>query len=148
MATSAGDRPWPTTPVAAQRSVPLAEVQQLKCSFSVIATGTWSRTGEVTNEIRPADLNLTFESIDAEGGTAEMGTASGNVYITARVVSGNLHLLRMDSSGPVYLTTVFSSESTRGRLKAAHSRHEFTAVSLPGYTSRPEQYLGECEPIR
>jgi hypothetical protein len=26
-----------------------------------------------------------------------------------------------------------------------HSRHEYTDVSLPGYTSSPEQYYGECE---
>jgi len=26
-----------------------------------------------------------------------------------------------------------------------HARHEYTEVSLPGYTSRPEQYYGECE---
>ena len=31
-----------------------------------------------------------------------------------------------------------------GRWLAVHTRHEYTDVSLPGYTSRPEQYYGSC----
>jgi len=29
-----------------------------------------------------------------------------------------------------------------------HTRHEYTEVRLPGFTSRPEQYYGECEITR
>ncbi len=36
----------------------------------------------------------------------------------------------------------------QGKLKAVHTRHEYTEVSLPGYTSRPEQYYGECDARR
>ena len=31
-----------------------------------------------------------------------------------------------------------------GKLRAVHTRHEYTEVSLPGFTSRPEQYYGDC----
>jgi len=33
-----------------------------------------------------------------------------------------------------------------GKLRAVHTRHEYTEVSLPGFTSRPEQYYGDCTP--
>jgi hypothetical protein len=29
-------------------------------------------------------------------------------------------------------------------MRAVHTRHEYTMISLPGFTSRPEQYYGEC----
>ncbi len=45
----------------------------------------------------------------------------------------------------MYTTTIFPSEARAGKLKAVHTRHEYTQVSLPGYTSRPERYYGECE---
>ncbi len=73
---------------------------------------------------------------------------SGNFYITVRVVGGHLHLLTTDSGGPVYMTTVFNSPAKKGTYKATHSRHEFTQVQLPGFTSRPEQYIGECELVK
>jgi hypothetical protein len=43
---------------------------------------------------------------------------------------------------------VFDKENTPGKYKAVHTRHEYTEVSLPGFTSRPEQYYGECEIAR
>jgi hypothetical protein len=43
---------------------------------------------------------------------------------------------------------VFDKETRAGRLQAVHTRHEYTAVSLPGFTSRPEQYYGDCEAAR
>ena len=46
--------------------------------------------------------------------------------------------------GPVYVTTIFPEETRNASLQAVHTRHEFTKVSLPGFTSRPEQYVGEC----
>ena len=42
-------------------------------------------------------------------------------------------------------TTVLDRETTDGKLMAVHTRHEYTNTSLPSYTSRPEQYYGECE---
>lgn len=135
-------------PVLAQDGKDLAAVKELKCVFPVIATGTWSKEGDVTNEAKKADFSITYQNIDTQDGSAEVKGYTGNLYITVRMVSGNLHLLTTDSAGPVYMTTVFNSPAHPGKLKAAHSRHEFTAVSLPGFTSRPEQYIGECEIVK
>jgi hypothetical protein len=43
------------------------------------------------------------------------------------------------------VTTVFDLETSSGKLKAVHSRHELLKVPLDGTTSSPEQYVGECE---
>ena len=69
---------------------------------------------------------------------------------TVRLLGDNLHFLAMNSSGSVYLTTVFSDRESRagGKFKAVHTRHEFTEIRLTGYTSRPEQYYGYCEAAR
>ena len=48
-------------------------------------------------------------------------------------------------TGPLYTTTVFDQETTHGKFKAVHSRHESFAMPLAGATSSPEQYYGECE---
>ena len=51
----------------------------------------------------------------------------------------------MFSSGPLHTTTVLARESREGRLLAVHTRLEYTDVSVPGFTSRPEMYVGDCE---
>jgi hypothetical protein len=43
------------------------------------------------------------------------------------------------------VTTVFDQETTGGKLRAVHSRHESFITPLEGSTSSPEQYYGECE---
>ena len=48
-------------------------------------------------------------------------------------------------SGPLYTTTVFDKETSGGKFKAVHSRHEYFTIPVPGATSSPEQYYGECE---
>ena len=68
----------------------------------------------------------------------------GASYIVVRFAEGYLHFMQTLSSGPLYLTTILAEPSREGRLKAVHTRHEYTQVSLPGYTSRPESYLGDC----
>ena len=65
--------------------------------------------------------------------------------IIVRLSAGTLHLVQSSSGGPLYVTTVFPEQTPDGKLKAVHTRHEFTALSLPGFTSRPEQYYGACE---
>jgi len=47
--------------------------------------------------------------------------------------------------GPLYTTRIFPKETRAGKLQAVHTRHEYTEISLPGFTSRPEQYYGECD---
>jgi hypothetical protein len=125
-------------------SARLAKATSLKCVFPTLATGTW-KNGASEAAVRPAKLAIGFTAIDTQDGTAEAAGASGKSNITVRLVGNYLHFMQMDAYGAMYVTTVFDQEAKSGRLIAAHSRHEYTPVSLPGLTSRPEQYYGECE---
>jgi len=138
-------------PLRAQVVAPpsLAAVRGLKCSFTVIATGTWEK-GVPSAAVKPASLSLQFNAIDTQEGTAEMPginqLGSGAPHIIVRILEGNLHFLAMNSTGSMYITTVFSDRDSRntGKWKAVHTRHEFTEVQLSSFTSRPEQYYGSC----
>ena len=142
-----------TLPAQAPSPVPLADVQRLKCTFTVMATGTWDTAGP-SAEVTKAGLTMQFEAIDTQEGTANVGDVStlsaGAPHITVRLLNDNLHFLAMNSSGSVYLTTVFSDRDSRagGKFKAVHTRHEFTQIRLTSFTSRPEQYYGYCETVR
>jgi hypothetical protein len=52
--------------------------------------------------------------------------------------------MQMFSSGPLYTTTVMARETSDGRMMAIHTRHEYTPATVPGFTSRPESYFGDC----
>jgi hypothetical protein len=90
-------------------------------------------------------LVLRFDSIDPDGGTAQLRSGTVGSEITVRLAEGYLHFMQVFRTGPLYITTVFDVADTSGKFKAVHSRHEFFAVPLPGATSSPEQYYGECE---
>lgn len=122
----------------------LVSVTSLNCTFATMATGTW-KSGEAMASTRPAKLALAFTSIDPQEGTADVVGGNSKAHITVRVVGNYLNLMQMDPYGAVYVTTVFSAETRAGKLQAVHTRHEYTPVSVPGFTSRPEQYYGECE---
>ena len=68
----------------------------------------------------------------------------GTSDIIVRLANGTLHLVQMFRDGPLYTTTIFPKETVGKKLQAVHTRHEYTEISLPGFTSRPEQYYGEC----
>ena len=94
---------------------------------------------------------MVFDAIDTQDGTANVMDVSapdaGAPHITVRLLANNLHLMAMNISGSVYLTTVFADRDSRasGNFKAVHTRHEFTPTRLTGWTSRPEQYYGQCQ---
>jgi hypothetical protein len=122
----------------------LVNAKSLTCTFSVMATGTW-KDGVAEASRKPAKLKIAFTSVDTADGTANAVGDSGKAHITVRAVGNYLTLMQMDPYGAVYVTTVFNTETKSGRLLAVHTRHEFTPVQLPGLTSRPEQYYGECD---
>jgi hypothetical protein len=131
---------------AAQEPITLSSVTAMTCTFPIMWLGNWNKAGDAEGAAQKSDLVLKYLQIDTSDGTAEVAGFTGNFYITVRVVPNvALHLLHMDAAGPVYITTVFNKQSHPGKFKAAHARHEYTDVSLPGFTSRPEQYIGECE---
>lgn len=127
---------------------PLPNLKTLRCTFSQQATGTWT-AGAASAAVKPAKLVVSFDAIDVGGGTADTIGQFGPLHITVRQTGTTVHFMHMDSGGALYLTTVFGPGRDKlpdGRLHAVHSRHEYTEVSLPGFTSRPEQYYGECTP--
>ena len=136
----------------AQAPEPLAlnDIHRLKCTFTLMATGTWEKAIPAA-EITPATLSMEFDQIDTQEGTANVVDVStlsaGAPHIIVRVLGDNLHLLAMNSSGSVYLTTIFADRESRAsrKYKAVHTRHEYTQIRLTSFTSRPEQYYGFCD---
>ncbi len=122
----------------------LTTVRSLNCEFPVHATGTWT-IGTAQDQENAEAFSLRFESIHAEEGTAQVRGAFSVADITARLSAGDLHLFQVLPHGPLYMTTVFSAAIRGGRLRAVHSRHEFTNDSQPSLSLRPRQYYGECE---
>ena len=125
----------------------LLKITAVKCSFPLLTTGNW-KNGAPESATTRVVLNVWFDDVDTQDGTAVAVSAAGKSHITARLVGNYLHFMQMDPYGAMYLTTVFSTETRGGKLQAVHSRHEFTPVSVPNMTSRPEQYIGECETFR
>ena len=121
----------------------LYDATALDCSFTVIATADWSE-GEADASIEPSTLSLRFEEIDADGATAAIVGPYGASHIIVRQTGDYLHLVQMFTVGPLYTTTVIDRETADGRLMAVHTRHEYTDTRLVGFTSRPEQYVGDC----
>jgi hypothetical protein len=91
-----------------------------------------------------AKIKVAFTNVNVDEGTADAEDAFGKSYIVVRYTSDYLHLIQMHSAGPLYTTTVLAKPAKDGRLLAIHTRHEYTDVRLPGFTSRPEMYLGDC----
>ena len=122
----------------------LINAKAITCTFATLATGTWK--DNVPEAVtKPAKLKIAFTSIDTQDGTADAVGDAGKSHITVRAVGNYLNLMQMDPYGAIYLTTVFNTELKNGRLLAVHTRHEYTPVQLPGLTSRPEQYYGDCD---
>ena len=124
----------------------LAAAKGLRCTFHLVATGTWSN-GAAHADVKQSELLVVFNSINTDEGTAGSVGQFGRSDIIAKLSGTILHLIESFRDGPVYMTTVFNSESRPGKLKAVHTRHEYTDVSVPGFTSSPETYYGECEVI-
>jgi hypothetical protein len=136
---------WPNAAEAQNRQLMdrLQSASRIDCQFTEIAKGDWTDEG-AQFETSAIEFSAAFFDIDVESGTAEAEGRFGASYIIVRYAEGYLHFMQTLNSGPLYLTTVLAQESSAGRLKAVHTRHEYTQVSLPGFTSRPEIYLGDC----
>jgi len=122
----------------------LTTAKTVTCTFTASAAGDW-KAGEAEGVVKPAKLTVQFIEINSDEGTARMKSGFGNYDIIVRMSEGSLHFIQAFRSGALYTTTIFDKESRDGKLKAVHTRHEYTDVQLPGFTSRPEQYYGECE---
>lgn len=121
----------------------LARATSLSCTFSVMATGTWEN-GTANVEVDEAAIEVEFTNVNADEGTAEADSVFGAALIVVRYSNDYLHLMQIYGAGPLHTTTVLARETVNGRLMAIHTRHEYTDVDLPGFTSKPEMYLGDC----
>lgn len=121
----------------------LAAVTSLECRFTTVAASSWEN-GLPKTEVLPKELKLTFANVNVDEGTADANSQFGDFYVAVRFSNGYLHLMQMFSSGPLYTTTVMARETTDGRMMAIHTRHEYTPATVPGFTSRPESYFGDC----
>ncbi|HEX6992987.1 MAG TPA: hypothetical protein VF339_02450 [Gammaproteobacteria bacterium] len=122
----------------------LESATRVDCRFTALATGDW--TGDSADAtVTDVEHTAAFVDIDVDGGTAEAEGTFGASFIVVRYAHGYLHFLQMSDAGPVHLTTVFAQASSGGRLKAVQTRHEYSPIALPGFTSRPEMYVGDCE---
>lgn len=127
--------------IALQRR--LAAATKVDCSFSTLATGTW-KDGATQATVSEVSVEASFFDVNADEGTAEADSRFGASLIIVRYSEGYLHFMQMLYSGPLYLTTVLAQETDDGRLLAVHTRHEYSPTMLPGFTSRPEMYVGSC----
>jgi hypothetical protein len=132
--------PGAQTPIRAK----LAAAKTVKCTFPVHAAGTW-KNGAAEGEMKTGALSMQFIEVNADEGTARLVSGFGNYDIIVRLAQGFLHFVQSFRDGPLYTTTIFDKESRDGKLKAVHTRHDYADIQLPGFTSRPEQYYGECE---
>jgi hypothetical protein len=138
-----------TATLALAQQPTLATVAAVRCSFTVM-TAASLRGDAVKPEVKPSTLTLEFEAINADEGTAQVKSKFSGIPfdIIVRHTKGYLHFIQAYYEGPLYVTTILDRKTTSGKWKAMHSRHEYTDVALPGYTSSPEQYYGECEATR
>jgi len=121
----------------------LQAATSLECRFSTVASGTWE-SGAAQIETRSVAFEMSFTEVNVDEGTADADSQFGPSFIAVRYSSGYLHLMQAFSSGPLYTTTILARETAGGRMMAIHARHEYTPASVPGFTSRPEIYLGDC----
>lgn len=122
----------------------LSAATRVDCSFTTVTTGTWD-DDTASAAVESAELEASFFDINTGEGTAEAEGPFGTTYIIVRYTRGYLHFMQMSDDGPLHLTTILAQETAGGRMKAVHTRHEYLPTQLPGFTSRPEMYLGDCE---
>jgi hypothetical protein len=121
----------------------LATAKRIECSFSVLATGTWDKNVPAV-AVTPSELKAAFFDINVDEGTAEAESEYGASFISVRYSAGYLHIMQMSDAGPLYLTTVIARAAGEGKFLAVHTRLEYSPTIIPGFTSRPEMYVGSC----
>jgi hypothetical protein len=122
----------------------LEQATRLECRFAALGNAEWD-DGAPRLELSDTNLEIVFFDIDIDEGSAEVeGRYGGQSYIVVRYSTGYLHLMQMFGAGPLYVTSILAQETQDGRLMAVQNRVEYSTVSLPGFTSRPETYVGDC----
>ena len=113
------------------------------CAFSLMTLGIWG-DAQPEAEVQASDLTIEFIEVNADEASARIASGFGTYDIIVRYARGYLHFIQSFLDGPLYVTTILEKAGPGGGLMAMHSRHEHTDFALPGFTSSPEQYYGEC----
>lgn len=122
----------------------LEAAKRLECTFTALAMGTWDDADKPQIKPSTTKIEAVFSDINIDEGTAEADSDFGKSFISVRYSNGYLHLMQISDAGPLRVTTVLAQPSANGRLKAVQMRAEYTPTILPGFTSRPEMYVGDC----
>lgn len=126
----------------------LASANRLNCRFPLVTSATWAAgSGQPEAQATAqSNLRLQFDQMNVDDGTGKILEASGErATIIVQLHDDTLHLVQTLRAGTLYVTTVFPSVNSSGRLKAVHSRHQHRDVVLPGFPSNSEQYFGDCD---
>ena len=121
----------------------LQAAKRIECTFPAMATGTWDKNVPAIT-VATSELKANFFDINIDEGTAEAESAYGASFISVRYETGYLHIMQMSDAGPLYVTTVLARAAGEGKFMAVHTRTEYSPTVIPGFTSRPEMYLGTC----
>ena len=121
----------------------LSKATRLNCTFATKVVARW-KNGDPQVETTPTSLPMVITDINIEEGTARTTDVLGTTVGIVTFASGTLHFMQTQTEGAVYLTSVFDKESHPGKLRAVHTRHAQSDLTLGGFTSSPEQYYGEC----
>src|SRR5258706_6923960 len=138
--------PAPFAQTLSQRALQekLTSAKSLKCDFTTMVTATWNKEGVAQAEVKPSTMSLQFLKVNIDEGSAEMKGEVGTYQLVVKLSESTLHFIHSFRAGALYTTTVFPKETHDGRFKAVHTRHEYVDIVLPGFTSRPEEYFGDC----
>ena len=107
---------------------------------------TWDGTGGHP-KVEVQEMSLEVDSIDAGESTARI--VASNSHITALLTANALHLLERTLQGNLTVTSVFSSEQSKGKDRAVRSQHDYLPLNIPGMAAEPtvSQAYGTCEMV-
>jgi hypothetical protein len=123
---------------------PLTHVKALKCTFTVFATGSWSKAQEPSAQVRqPETLTLDIDDIDTDSGSGRVTGTAGPAEVTALLTYSSLHFMERSVTGTLNITTVFAGDANAKTFRAVYTRHDYLPLNLPGYQSDPS--VSQCE---
>ena len=125
---------------------PLTSIHTLRCEFSVRTSVLW-KDGKPEARTETTTARLTISEIDVQGGTAEIGGPQGRRFVTAMLSDGSLFVME-PTRGGLYVTTVFATESSPGKLKAVRAEYSYVYLVVPPLVPDPTVWhsYGECQP--
>src|SRR5438477_12931374 len=113
---------------------PLAQVKALKCRFTIYASGTWAKTTQEPGaQVRqPETLGLEIDEIDTDSGSGRVTGTAGPADVTALLTISSLHFMERSVTSTLNNRTISSGKPGAKRFRAAHTRHHYLPMSLPG----------------